>query len=57
MHTDRCGNTCSRNVLGKEAEKVKMPQFRYTDTANVELKCTVVPVIIVATGMVTESVR
>jgi hypothetical protein len=56
MHTDRCGNTgrqkCRAKGRGKE---VKIQQFRYGDTANVELKCTVIPVIIGATGMVTES--
>jgi hypothetical protein len=58
MHSDRCGNTrrqkCRAKGSGKE---VKIQQFRYRDTANVELKCTVIPVIIGATGMVTESLR
>jgi hypothetical protein len=58
MHTDRCGNTgrqkCRAKGSGKE---VKIQQFRYRDTANVELKCTVVPVIIGATGVVTESLK
>jgi hypothetical protein len=58
MHTDRCGNTgrqkCSAKGSGKE---VKIQQFRYGDTANVELKCAVIRVIIGATGMVTESLR
>jgi hypothetical protein len=45
-----------RNVVQKGAEKeVKMQELRYRDTANVELKCTVIPVIIGATGIVTES--
>jgi hypothetical protein len=58
MHTDTCGNSgklkCRAKGSGKE---VKILQYRYRDTANVELKCTVIPVIIGATGMVTESLR
>jgi hypothetical protein len=38
-------------------KEVKIQQFRYRDTANVELKCTVIPVIIGTTGMVTKSLR
>jgi hypothetical protein len=38
-------------------KEVKIQQFRYRDTANVELKCTVIPVIVGATGIVTESLR
>jgi hypothetical protein len=42
-----------RNVVQKEAgKKVKIQQIRYRDTANVELKCTVIPVIIGANGIV-----
>jgi hypothetical protein len=41
----------------RKREKVKIQQFRYRDTANVELKCTVIPVIIGTTGIVTESLR
>jgi hypothetical protein len=43
---------CKRKRKG-----VKIQQFVYRDTANVELKCAVVPVIVGATGMVTESLR
>jgi hypothetical protein len=58
MHTDRCGNAgrqkCRAEGSGKEVET---QQFRYRDTADVALKCTVIPVIVGATGMVTESLR
>jgi hypothetical protein len=58
MHTDRCGKTGRQKCGVKGSGKaVKIQQFRYRDTANVELKCTVVPVIIGATGMVTKSLR
>jgi hypothetical protein len=50
MHTDRCGNAgrqkCRAKGSGKEVE---IQQFRYRDTASVEQKCTVVPVITGAT--------
>jgi hypothetical protein len=47
-----------RNVVQKEAEKnVKIQDYRYRDTANVELKCIIIPVIIGATGVVTKSLR
>jgi hypothetical protein len=39
---------------GKE---VKMQEFMYRDAASVELKCTVIPVMIGATGIVTRSLR
>jgi hypothetical protein len=58
MHTDRCGNAgrqkCRAKGSGKE---VKIQQFMYRDTANVELKCTVIPVIVGATGIVKQSLR
>jgi hypothetical protein len=58
MHTDRCGNAGRQKRRAKGSGKeVKTQQFRYRDTANVELKCTVIPVIVGATGMVTESLR
>ena len=37
MHTDRCGNTRRQNDVQNEAEKeVKIQEFMYRDTANVE---------------------
>jgi hypothetical protein len=58
MHTDRCGNTCRQKCRAKGSGKeVKIQQFRYRDTANVELKCTIVLVIIGATGIVMKSLR
>jgi uncharacterized protein with von Willebrand factor type A (vWA) domain len=58
MHTDGCGNTrrqkCHAKGSGKE---VKMQEFRYRDTTNVDLKCTITPVIIRATGIVTKNFR
>jgi hypothetical protein len=58
MHTDRRGHTfrqkCGVKGSGKE---VKMQQFRYRVTANVELKCTIIPVIIGTTGIATKSLR
>jgi hypothetical protein len=58
MYTDSCGNAgrqkCRAKGSGKE---VKIQQFRHRDTANVGLKCTVMPVIIGVTGVVTKSLR
>jgi len=37
MHTDRCGNTCRQKCLAKGSGKeVKIQEFRYRDTMNVE---------------------
>jgi hypothetical protein len=44
-------------MSNRKRKKAKIQQFMYRDTANVELKCTVIPVIIGATGIVTRSVR
>ena len=58
MHTDRCGNTCRQKCCAKGSGKeVKIQEFMYRDTANVDLKCTIIPVIIGATGIVTRSLR
>jgi hypothetical protein len=58
MHTDRCGNTgrqkCCTKGSGKE---VKIQQFCIEIQRMWNLKCTVVPVIIGATGIVTRSLR
>jgi hypothetical protein len=56
MHTVRCGNTrrqkCCAKGCGKE---VKIQEFIYRDTTNVEPESTIIPVIIGATGIVTRS--
>jgi hypothetical protein len=58
MHTDRRGNTSRQKCHAKGSGKeVKIQEFRYRHTANVELKHTVIPVIIGATGIVTISLR
>jgi hypothetical protein len=55
MHTDRCGNARRQNCRAKGSRKdVKIQQFRYRVTANVELKCAVIPAIVGASGMETE---
>jgi hypothetical protein len=47
MHTDRCGNTRRQKCHAKgSGKKIKIQEFRYRDTANVELKCMIIPVII-----------
>ena len=60
MHTDRCGSTCRQKCCAKGSGKeVKIQEFMYRDTANVEPEmydCTVL-VIIGATGIVTRSLR
>jgi hypothetical protein len=39
MHTDRCGNTNRQKCHAKGSRKyVKIQQFRYRDTANVEFE-------------------
>jgi hypothetical protein len=56
MHTDRCGNTRRQKCCAKGSGKeVKIQEFVYIDTANVE--CTIVPVIIGATGIVMRSLK
>ena len=58
MHTDRCGNTCRQKCCAKGSRKeVKIQEFMYRDTVNVDLKCTIVPVIIGATGIVMRSLQ
>jgi hypothetical protein len=52
MHTDRCGNTRRRKCRAKGSGKeVKIPEFRYRDTTNVE------PEMYDYTGTVTKSLR
>jgi hypothetical protein len=57
MHTDRCGNTRRQKCRAKGSRKeVKIQEFMYRDT-KWYLKCTITPVIIGATGIVTKSLR
>jgi hypothetical protein len=58
MHTDRCGNTGRQKRCAKEAEK----RLKYKSLCIViqlmwNLKGTIIPVIIGATGIVTGSLR
>jgi len=58
MHTDRCGNTGRQKSCEKEAEKkLKYKSLCVEIQRTWNLKCTVVPVIIGATGIVTRSLR
>ena len=58
MHTDRFDNTCRQKCCAKGSGKeVKIQEFMYGDTANVEPEITIVLVIIGATGIVTRSLR
>jgi hypothetical protein len=55
-HTDRCGNTRRQKCCATGSGKgVKIQELKYRDTTNVE--CTIIPVIIGATGIVTRSLR
>ena len=59
MQTGRCGNTRRQKCCAKESRKeVKIREFRYRDIQRMwNLKCTIIPVIIGATGIVTRSLR
>ena len=58
MHIDRCGITADRNVVQKEAEKkLKYKRFCIEIKRMWNLKCTIVPVITGATGIVTRSLK
>ena len=55
MYTDRYGNTRRQKCCAKRRGKeVEIQEFMYRDTTNVELKCTIIPIII---GIVTRSLR
>jgi len=58
MRTDRCGNTRRQKCCAKGSGKeVKIHVFMYRDKRMWNLKCTIVPVIIGTTGIVTRSLR
>jgi hypothetical protein len=58
MHTDRCGNADRQKCRAKgSGKKLKYNSLGTEIQRMWNLKCTVIPVIIGATGMVTESLR
>jgi hypothetical protein len=58
IHADRCGNTRRQKCCAKGSGKeVKIQEFMYRDTTMWNLKCTIIPVITGATGIVTRSLR
>ena len=58
MHTDKCGNPADRNVVQKEEEKkLKYKSLCIEVQRMWNMKCTIVPVIIGATGIVTRSLK
>ena len=58
MHTDRCGNTCRQKCYAKGSGKeVKIQEFMYLIKRMWNLKCTIIPITIEATGIVTRSLR
>ena len=58
MHTDRCGNTSRQKCCAKGSGKeVKIKRLCIEIQKMWNLKCTIVPVIIGATGIVTRSLR
>ena len=58
MHTDRCGNTCRQKCCAKGSGKeVKIQEFMYLIQRMWNLKCTIIPIIIGATGIATRSLR
>ena len=59
MHTDRCGNTHRQKCCAKGSGKeVKIQEFACIEIQRMwNLKCTIVPVIIGATGIVTRSLK
>ena len=58
MHTDRCGNTHRQKCVQKEAEKkLKYKSLCIEIQSMWLLKCKIIPLIIVATGIVTNFER
>ena len=57
MHIDRCGNT-ERSIVQKEVEKkLKYRSIAIEIQRMWNLKCTIIPIINGATGIVTRSLR
>jgi len=58
MHTDRCGNTRTQKCCAKgNGKEVKIQEFMYIDTTNVEPEIQIIPVTIGVTEIVTRSLR
>ena len=58
MHTDRCGNTCRQKCCAKGSGKeVKIQELIIEIQRMWNLKCTIIPIIIEATGIVTRSLK
>ena len=58
MYTDRCGNNRRQKCSAKEAEKnLKYKSLGVEIQRMWNLKCTILPVIIGATGIVTRSLK
>jgi len=58
MDTDRCGNTCRKEFCAKGSiKKLKYKSLCIEIQRTWNLKCTIVPAIIGATGIVTRILR
>jgi hypothetical protein len=58
MHTDRCGNTRRQKCCAKgSGKKLKYSSLCIEIQRMWNLKCTIIPVIIRTTGIVTRNVR
>jgi hypothetical protein len=58
MHSDRCGNTRRQNCCAKGSGKeVKYKNLCIEIQRMLNLKCTIIPVIIGVTGIVTRRLR
>jgi len=58
MHTDRYGNTCRQKCCAKgSGKKLKYKSLCIEIQRTWNLKCTIIPIIIGATGIVKRSLR